>query len=223
MEKWKHLKHLLPFFLAAAVIFVFCAGMVYRYQNTFTNEDFIRFHVIANSDSEDDQELKLRVRDRLLDFINDRLRKEAVKLSDGEEETATLDISQTRSFLEEHIGEIRQEASRIIEEEGYRYSVSAELGVRFIPEKTYGSLKFPAGNYEALTVTIGSGQGKNWWCVLYPPLCLIDAGQADDEADDVLRDSVMQGKYSGLAEAARGEKTTVLKLRFKTLEWLGLE
>ena len=95
--------------------------------------------------------------------------------------------------------------------------------MRFIPEKTYGSLKFPAGNYEALTVTIGSGEGKNWWCVLYPPLCLIDTARGEQEADDVLRDAVMQGRYSGLAEAARGEKTTGLRLRFKTLEWLGLE
>ena len=219
MEK---IKRLLPFLLAAAVVVALCAGMVYRYQNTWTNEDFIRFHVVANSDSEEDQELKLKVRDELVDFINDRLRDEAVKRSDGKEETATLNIGQAREFLKEHIGEIRQEALKIIEREGYRYSVSAELGVRFIPEKTYGSLKFPAGNYEALTVTIGSGEGKNW-CVLYPPLCLIDTARGEQEADDVLRDAVMQGRYSGLAEAARGEKTTVLRLRFKTLEWLGLE
>ena len=220
MEK---IKRLLPFLLAAAVVVALCAGMVYRYQNTWTNEDFIRVHVVANSDSEEDQELKLKVRDELVDFINDRLRDEAVKRSDGKEETATLNIGQAREFLKEHIGEIRQEALKIIEREGYRYSVSAELGVRFIPEKTYGSLKFPAGNYEALTVTIGSGEGKNWWCVLYPPLCLIDTARGEQEADDVLRDAVMQGRYSGLAEAARGEKTTVLRLRFKTLEWLGLE
>ena len=223
MEKKYHMekiKRLLPFFLAAAVIFAFTAGIIHQYRNTFTNEDFIRFHVVANSDSDEDQNLKLTVRDRLLDFINGELEEEAARLSGEEEKTAALGIEQTREFLVKHIGKIRQEAARIVGEQGYDYPVSAELGVRFIPEKTYGSLEFPAGNYEALTVTIGSGEGKNWWCVLYPPLCLIDTEKKEEDADDVLRDAVMQGKYSELAEAAHGEKTTVLRLRFKTLEWL---
>lgn len=219
MEK---IKRLLPVILSAAVVFAFCAGMAYRYQNTFTNEDFIRFHVIANSDSEEDQELKLKVRDELVDFVNSGLRREAVRKSSGKEETAALGIEETRDYISEHIGGIEEKAEQIIAAEGFDYPVEAKLGVCFIPEKTYGSLEFPAGNYEALNVTIGSGQGKNWWCVLYPPLCLIDSEQGAGEADDVLRDSVMQGKYSQLYEAAHGKKTTSLKLKFKTLELLGM-
>ena len=96
--------------------------------------------------------------------------------------------------------------------------------MRWIPEKSYGSLSFPAGNYEALNVTIGEGKGQNWWCVLYPPLCLIDV-KADekkaDSADDVLKDSIMRGKYSVLYDAAHGERRTVLHLEFKTLELFG--
>ncbi len=221
MEKIKHVMPATAAILAILATFVFCAGMTYRYNNTFSNEDFIRFHVIANSDSDEDQALKLKVRDKLVDFVNEDLKREAVRLTDGSEETAELSIEETRTYISAHMDEIRTQAAEIIEEEGYDYSVQAELGVRFIPEKSYGSLTFPAGNYEALNITIGEGKGQNWWCVLYPPLCLIDAAQNQSEADEVLRDAVMQGKYSELYDAAHGEKAASLHLRFKTLEFLG--
>lgn len=220
MDKIKRAMPIVWAVLAVLAAFVFCAGMTYRCSNTFSNEDFIRFHVIANSDSEEDQALKLKVRDRLIEVVNEELKREAVRLSDGNGQTAQLDIEETRTYILEHIGEIESEAGKIIREEGYDYPVRAQLGVRFIPEKAYGSLTFPAGNYEALNITIGEGKGQNWWCVLYPPLCLIDAKQNKEEADQVLRDAVMQGKYSQLYDAAHGKKTTSLKLRFKTLELL---
>ena len=215
------IKRALPAVLAVLAVmaaFVFCAGMTYRCNNTFSNEDFIRFHVIANSDSKEDQELKLKVRDRLVDIVNEDLKREAVRLSDGDGGTAQLDIEETRKYILEHIGEIEASAGEIVRKEGYDYPVQAQLGVRFIPEKSYGSLTFPAGNYEALNITIGEGKGQNWWCVLYPPLCLIDVEHDKEDADEVLKDAVMQGKYSKLYDAAHGKKTTSLKLRFKTLE-----
>lgn len=187
----------------------------------FTNEDFIRFHVIANSDSDRDQNLKLKVRDGLVEYVNAGLRKEAVRQSDGKTQTAELNIEQTREFLIKNIEDIEAEAMRILQREGCEYKVKAELGICFIPEKSYGSLTFPAGSYEALNVTIGSGGGQNWWCVLYPPLCLIDSSQ--EEKEDVLRDAVMQGKYSELYDAAHGKKKTALRLRFRTLEILEQE
>ena len=110
-----------------------------------------------------------------------------------------------------------------LQNEGWDYEVNAELGVRWIPEKSYGSLTFPAGNYEALNITIGEGAGKNWWCVLYPPLCLLDVQEEESEAEDVLRDSIMRGKYSVLYDAAHGERQTALHLRFKVLELFGAE
>ena len=225
MEKTaEKIKQFLPVFITILAVTMLFTGMACRQaNNSFTNEDFIRFHVIANSDSDEDQALKLRVRDRLIEYINDGLRREAVRQSDGGGKTAELNIEETRDYIRENLGEIRQKAQEIVQNEGWDYEVNAELGVRWIPEKSYGSLTFPAGNYEALSITIGEGAGKNWWCVLYPPLCLLDVQEEEGEAEDVLRDSIMRGKYSVLYDAAHGELQTALHLRFKVLELFGAE
>ena len=225
MEKTaEKIKQFLPVFITILAVTMLFTGMACRQaNNSFTNEDFIRFHVIANSDSDEDQALKLRVRDRLIEYINDGLRREAVRQSDGGGKTAELNIEETRDYIRENLGEIRQKAQEIVQNEGWDYEVNAELGVRWIPEKSYGSLTFPAGNYEALNITIGEGAGKNWWCVLYPPLCLLDVQEEECEAEDVLRDSIMRGKYSVLYDAAHGERQTALHLRFKVLELFGAE
>ncbi len=203
------------------IIALFAAGMTYRSNEVLSNEDFIRFHVIANSDSEADQELKLKVRDRLVEFINDGLVRRAVEKSDGSESRLGLDIEESGDYIIENIEAIEAEAEKIVEEEGFDYSVKAELGVCWIPEKTYGSVTFPAGNYEALRILIGEAAGQNWWCVLYPPLCLIDSEHNAYEADDILRDSILHGKYEELAKAADSDSPpTVLQLRFKTLQAL---
>ena len=198
------------------------SGAVALHTQSQLAEKVVRLHVLANSDSDEDQALKLRVRDRLIEYINDGLRREAVRQSDGGGKTAELNIEETRDYIRENLGEIRQKAQEIVQNEGWNYEVNAELGVRWIPEKSYGSLTFPAGNYEALNITIGEGAGKNWWCVLYPPLCLLDV-QEESEAEDVLRDSIMRGKYSVLYDAAHGERQTALHLRFKVLELFGAE
>ena len=212
MEKTaEKIKQFLPVFIAILAVTMLFTGMACRQaNNSFTNEDFIRFHVIANSDC-------------LIEYINDGLRREAVRQSDGGGKTAELNIEETRDYIRENLGEIRQKAQEIVQNEGWDYEVNAELGVRWIPEKSYGSLTFPAGNYEALNITIGEGAGKNWWCVLYPPLCLLDVQEEESEAEDVLRDSIMRGKYSVLYDAAHGERQTALHLRFKVLELFGAE
>lgn len=119
----------------------------------------IRLHVIANSDSVEDQNLKLKVRDAVIQEVS---RLEAKK-----------DIGESRKWLTSHLDDLEETANSVIAENDCNYRASAELGVRWIPEKTYGDMYFPAGNYEALTITLGKGEGQNWWCVLFPPLCLI--------------------------------------------------
>ena len=130
-------------------------------------EGIIRLHVIANSDSEFDQQLKLKVRDEIISVVGD------LSGMDG------LDAS--REMLESQLGDLEKTAESVIRENGCKYKASAELGVRWIPEKTYGDMHFPAGNYEALTITLGKGEGENWWCVLFPPLCLITEDEAQLE------------------------------------------
>ena len=118
----------------------------------------IRFHVLANSDSSDDQELKLAVRDQVGVYVGEQL-----------EDVTTLE--EGREVIAQHLEEIEDCASQVIKEQGYDYAVSASLENCYFPIKAYGDAIFPPGEYQALRVVIGEGEGKNWWCVLYPNLC----------------------------------------------------
>lgn len=211
--------------LLALFVLVICIYSVWNVhgdnKEELTNQDFIRFHVIANSDSDEDQALKLKVRDGLLEQINGELVVEAVAMADADDERAGLTLDQSRAYIQSHLTEIEETAERIIKEQGYNYSVTAELGARFVPEKTYGNVVFPAGNYEALNVTIGTGEGHNWWCVLFPPLCLIGAEAPEEmEADPLAAEVALDPKYKELLDAAQGDKQTTLKLEFKTLNYM---
>ena len=130
-------------------------------------EGIIRLHVIANSNSEADQAVKLKVRDAVISQVNDLSEKN--------------NMDETRRWLESYLDDLTKTANAVLGENGCNYRASAELGVRWIPEKTYDDMYFPAGNYEALTITLGKGEGENWWCVLFPPLCLITEDEAELE------------------------------------------
>lgn len=147
-------------------------GMINEY------EGIIRFHVIANSDSDEDQELKFKVRNRVLAKVQN-----ALEGSQG--------AAQTREYIEENLEEIEACALQCVRAEGYDYNVRARIGVTAIPPKEYDDVYFPAGNYEALTITIGEGKGQNWWCVVFPPLCLVDASES---GYDELFDKDIQGR-----------------------------
>lgn len=127
----------------------------------------IRFHIIANSDTKSDQALKLRVRDEVLNYISP-------KLEDSK------DINQSRKILTENNKGILEVAQKVINEEGYKYGVVSTLSKVNFPIKTYGNITLPQGKYEAYRIIIGKGQGQNWWCVMFPPLCFVDVskGQA---------------------------------------------
>jgi len=128
-------------------------------------EEVLRFHVLANSDNAADQRLKMQVKEAIITYMKE-------KLPEAES------VEQTTRWAGEHLEELEQVALRIIREEGYNYPVSAEVVYDEFPEKTYGDVIFPAGRYHALRVEIGQAKGQNWWCVLYPNLCFIDAVHA---------------------------------------------
>ena len=226
------------FFLLLCVL-IYSTWTVYSSnQSRLNNDDFIRFHVIANSDSEEDQQLKLKVRDGILAKINNELVKEAMaqelvafqtpetvdaKAEEDEINQArvSLDLEQSRKYIQDNLSEITQTAEQIIQENGYDYSVKTELGVKWIPQKSYGDIIFPSGNYEALNITIGEGKGQNWWCVLFPPLCLIGVEPDDEDVDteeiqEIYKDILLDKKYDPLMKEY--DKPTTLKLKFKTLE-----
>ena len=131
------------------------------------SEEVFRFHVLANSDSEEDQNLKLKVRDVVLAYME-----EAMSAFYGED---FLTADMTKEWVLENLTEIEQVAYKTVYENGYDYPVHAEVVNTYFPDRRYGEVLFPKGYYEALRVEIGEAAGHNWWCVLYPSLCFTDA------------------------------------------------
>ena len=118
-------------------------------------KNLVRLHVVANSDSQEDQDLKLQVRDAIVQQLNGVM---------GE-----LDSAQAaKAFLTEHLGELQETANRVLQEAGSRLKAQVSLALEEFPTRVYDTFQLPAGLYEALRVTIGAGEGHNWWCVVFP-------------------------------------------------------
>lgn len=132
--------------------------------------EVIRLHVLADSDSEEDQQIKLSVRDAVIDAFGKALSQAGSQSSDD----AYAALLDNREGIE------RMARVRALEM-GFDGSVTAEVGVLHLPQKAYGSVVLPEGKYRALRITLGSGEGQNWWCVLYPQLCLALTGDGEDE------------------------------------------
>ncbi|ABK62525.1 MULTISPECIES: stage II sporulation protein R [Clostridium] len=148
-------------------------------------EKVIRFHVIANSDSTEDQALKLKVRDNVLKYISPKLKN-------------SKSIEESREIIKENNYEINKIAVKTIEENGYTYTVKSKLSHENFPVKTYGNITLPQGNYEAYRIIIGNGQGHNWWCVMFPPLCFTDITKGDVEVkktDEMMKKTLSKEEY----------------------------
>lgn len=177
--------------LAAGMIFVRAEGIKQLRLQQDLADAVLRFHVVANSDSDRDQELKLRVRDAVLDYF-------------AEEMPESTDASQAAAWAREHTDEIEDVGRKTLAQAGSDEPVSAAVTTCFFPDRTYGDLTFPAGNYEALRVEIGAAQGHNWWCVLYPNLCFLDSANAvvPDEGKQKLKSVLTEEEYSDLSAAS---------------------
>jgi len=160
----------------------------------------IRFHVIANSDSEEDQELKLKVRDAILVDLTPKFEK-------------VKDVKDSERIIKQSIEEIKKVAEEVIRREGKNYDVKVAYGTFDFPTRYYGALTLPAGNYNALKVVIGNGEGKNWWCVIFPPLCFVDVthGFTDTQTAEEV------AKYLSQDEMKLIEKEKP-KVKFKIVE-----
>ncbi len=146
-------------------------------------QSVLRMHVIANSDSKEDQELKLRVRDRILSETDVIFREAKTK-------------EEAERFAQEKITQLEFAAKSEVKEQGFDYDVKIKIGKAWFDTRKYGKVTLPAGNYEAVNVYIGKAQGKNWWCVMFPQLCLPAA--SGDELDSVLSEeqsNITQGEY----------------------------
>lgn len=129
--------------------------------DAYQSGDLIRLHVLANSDSPEDQAIKLQVRDALIETFG--------QILTGSDEQSSDALFET---LRRNIGHMQQTAQSCAQRCGFTGSVSAEAGILHLPSKQYGKVTLPEGEYRALRVTLGEGAGQNWWCVLYPQLCI---------------------------------------------------
>ena len=152
-------------------------------------EKILRFHVLANSDAKDDQNVKLKVRDAVGHMLGQKLKK-------------VTDRAQTEKIVQDHMDEIIETAEKTLHKNGYTYGASARLANVDFPVKTYGDYTFPAGKYRALQITLGKGEGHNWWCVLYPNLCFLDKTCAvvSDEGKEDLKGVLTDEEYQLLTD-----------------------
>lgn len=189
-------------FLLAALVATLAAWIVFRRMAAAEQielqqhlaDEVLRFHVIANSDSDKDQELKLQVRDAVLDYFADEMPESA-------------DASEAAAWARSHTDEIEEAGMEALASAGCGDTVNAAVTTCFFPDRTYGDLTFPAGNYEALRVEIGAAEGHNWWCVLYPNLCFLDSTNAvmPDESKKKLKNVLTEEEYSGITAASEFE------------------
>lgn len=178
-------------------------------------EEVLRFHVLANSDSDEDQRIKLQVRDRVLAWVEEEMDKGAVEsgvveygktdpsmtIDEMSSQAELLETKETvMEFLSSHLQELEAVADTVLEENGVDYRSSAAIERCYFPDRTYGDCTFPAGWYEALRICLGEAQGHNWWCVLYPRLCFADSLHAvvGEEEMEKLEEVLTVEEYESL-------------------------
>ena len=196
------------YLLLLIVSVAFLLLSAYSYVNAVSNnlaDSVFRLHVIANSDSEEDQNLKYKVRDSLIEYMN----------------TLTNDMNTKDEVIQiakEHIQDFKNIAQNVVKENGYDYEVNVEIGNFSFPTKTYGDISFPAGFYDALKVEIGKAEGQNWWCVMFPPLCFVDvtSGVVPEESKENLEENLGDEEYSIISDT---EENGFTSIKFKIIEF----
>jgi len=176
--------------------------------NAGLSQNLVRLHVVANSDSVADQALKLEVRDAIIEFMKSEL-------------VTSKNIIETRAIINDNLKNIEEVSNEVIKKNNSSYAVKATMGNYGFPTKTYGDISLPAGEYQALRVVIGDGAGANWWCVLFPPLCFVDAthGAIPESVKLDLKASLSKEEYNIITTADSSEDIPV-KIKFKLVEFL---
>lgn len=198
----KKLKYI---FILISLLFCFIFISISSYAHTLSENlsaNFFRLHILANSNSEIDQDLKLKVRDGIIEYMNSQ-------------ELSNYSKEEVITFVKTNLDSYRKVAENIIKENGFNYPVSLEVGTFYFPSKIYGNISLPAGNYEALRINIGQAQGENWWCSLFPPLCFVDisSGVIDDNSKENLKENLSEEEFAIITS-----NNGTIKLKFKILE-----
>lgn len=177
----------------------FCLGSVIQDRQTLSNE-VIRLHIVAASDAQEDQQVKLQIRDAVVEKLQSAM-DEAISVADA------------KAFLTENMDLIEETANRVLREAGFSENVTVTLDREAFATRVYDTFTLPAGVYESLRIVVGEGQGQNWWCVVFPSLCMPAA--ADDFADA----AVGAGFSQTLTETV--QRDTERPVRFFVLDCLG--
>lgn len=202
MKKLKIGRIFVILILLSLFILISAISYVDAVSNNIADSVF-RLHVIANSDSKEDQELKLKVRDELLSYMN-------IISKDSTNKQEAMQIAN------EHKEEFIQIAEKVIKENGYNYTVNVQVGKADFPTKYYGDITLPAGTYDALKVQIGEAKGQNWWCVMFPPLCFVDVSTriVPDNSKQELKQSLDNEEYDLISKTDNNE----ISFKFKIVE-----
>ncbi len=169
----------------------------------------LRLHILANSDSKEDQELKYKVRDNIINYMN----------------SITKNIYSKEDALriaKENESEFISIAKQTIKDNGFDYDVNINFGNFYFPTKTYGDISLPAGEYDAIRIEIGESQGQNWWCVMFPPLCFVDvsSGIVPDDSKKQLKDTVSDEDFYLISNGNSNNSTdSFIKIKFKLIEF----
>lgn len=204
-------KNLIGFFKRFFIVIILFSFFVFISALSYVNavseniaDSVFRLHVIANSDSEEDQNLKYKVRDSILEYMNSissncSSKEEVIKLA------------------YEYQDEFYKIAKKVINDNGYDYEVNIRIGNFEFPTKTYGDISLPAGNYDALRIEIGEAKGQNWWCVMFPPLCFVDvtSGVVPDESKEIMQENLDDEEYTLISD----DKSSDIKFKFSLIEF----
>ena len=200
----KIFKKIVLFTFLFILYFTLCA---FNYSNAVTkdiSDSIFRLHVIANSNKLEDQNLKYKVRDSVLDYMNSITNNASSK-------------DEIVNTIYTHLNNFKKIAQNTIYKNGYDYPVTVEIGNFEFPKKTYGDISFPKGFYDALRIKIGDANGQNWWCVMFPPLCFIDisSGIVPDNSKEMLKSELTEEEYNLISENNNGAN-----IKFKIVEVL---
>lgn len=195
------------FILVSALLILYVCISAVSYTHAVTTniaDSVFRLHVIANSDSAEDQNLKYIVRDKVIEYMSSISQNASSKEDVIEIAKANLDKIQAIS-------------SQTIRENGYTYSVNVEVGNFSFPSKRYGDITLPPGYYDALRIKIGEAEGQNWWCVMFPPLCFVDvtSGVVPDESKEIMKENLSKEEFDLISK-----NSNEVKVKFKIVEVL---
>lgn len=194
----KRIQMITAAFVLVTALYICSAFTYFEAASDSVRSGVVRMHILANSDGEADQQVKLRVRDALLEMSADGYK-------------SGMNKQEAAEYFENSAADITKLAENVLKDNGFSYGASTKLCREYFTTRTYGDLTFPAGIYTSVKVVLGEGKGHNWWCVMFPPLCVPAAEKvtADGEGLDLLTDS-------GEKIITNGEKYAV---RFKIVEW----